>query len=447
MSVFKTPIHPASIQLVEAHRKDISRLTITAGVILFLGMAPAMAWVALAPLASAVVAPAVVKIDLNRRPVQHAEGGIVAEVKVRDGQRVSKGEPLIILGDVGVSADLERLGLRVRAEEATIARLEAEQAGRSSIVFPKTLLEAAQSEQRLQELLSKERSLFSARREALTGQVGLLRSQRGKVEQELAALDSQVSEASRSLGHQREELQNNRWLLRDGFISGARVSQNEASVADYGVKLAERRSELARAEQRRIDIDLRIRSLESDYRQQASDQLKVTAQRLSELREELRKPADAAARQVIVAPADGEVMDLKFTSVGSVIAPRETIADIVPSAPKLLVEAQLRPEDIEQVRRGQPADVRFTAFNPRTTPSVAGQVSYVSADRLIDETTRQPYYLAQIEIDPESMARAGSLVLQAGMPAEVYLLGRERTTLEYLAQPVTDVLRRSVRER
>ncbi len=213
------------------------------------------------------------------------------------------------------------------------------------------------------------------------------------------------------------------------------------------MKLAERRSELARAEQRRIDIDLRIRSLESDYRQQASDQLKVTAQRLSELREEMRKPADAAARQVIVAPADGEVMDLKFTSVGSVIAPRETIADIVPSAPKLLVEAQLRPEDIEQVRKGQPADVRFTAFNPRTTPSVAGQVSYVSADRLIDETTRQPYYLAQIEIDPESMARAGSLSLQAGMPAEVYLLGRERTTLEYLAQPVTDVLRRSVRER
>jgi membrane fusion protein, epimerase transport system len=447
MSVFKTPIHPASVRLVEAHRKDISRLTITAGVILFLGMAPAMAWVALAPLATAVVAPAVVKIDLNRRPVQHAEGGIIAEVKVRDGQRVSKGEPLIILGDVAVSADLERLGFRARAEEAAIARLEAEQASRASIEFPKALLEAAQGEKRLQELLTKERSLFSARREALTGQVALLRSQRGKVEQELAALQSQVAEAGRSLEHQREELENNRRLLRDGFLSAARVSQNEATVADYGVKLAERRSELARAEQRRIDIDLRIRSLESDYRQQASDQLKIAGQRLSELREELRKPADAAARQVIVAPADGEVMDLKFTSVGSVIAPRETIADIVPSGPKLLVEAQLRPEDIEQVRRGQTADVRFTAFNPRTTPSVSGRVSYVSADRLIDQSTRLPYYLAQIEIDPDSLAQAGSLPLQAGMPAEVFLLGRERTTLEYLAQPVTDVLRRSIRER
>jgi HlyD family type I secretion membrane fusion protein len=447
VSVLDTSVDAASRCLIDAHLRDGARLSRAAAFVLMLGVAPMVGWLALAPLSSAVVAGGVVKIDLNRRPVQHAEGGIVAEVRVRNGQHVRQGDPLVVLGDVAVSADADRLGYRVRADEATVARLEAEQRGRASVEFPAAVLRAAQEDPRVQELLTKERGLFAAKRDALLGQIVLLREQRDKVTQELQALRMQVSEAARSLRHQEEELAANRKLLGDGYISAARITQIEASVADYGVKHAEKRSDVARAEQRRVEIDIKIRVLESDYRQQASDQLKVAAQRLAEVREELRKPTDAVARQVIVAPSDGEVMDLKFTSAGSVIAPRETIADIVPALPKLVVEAQLRPEDIEQVRQGQSADVRFTAFNPRTTPPIEGRVAYVSADRLIEPTTRLPYYVAQIEVDAETLEKAGSLKLQAGMPAEVFIRGRDRTALQYLLEPISDVLRRSGRER
>jgi HlyD family secretion protein len=412
-----------------------------------LGIAPAGAWLALAPLASAVIAPAVVKVDLNRRPVQHAEGGIVRAVLVRDGQRVAAGEPLIVLGDVSVDADLNRLGYRVNAEAASMARLESEQAASTVLKFAPDLLAAARADPRLDEQIGKERALFAARRNALTGQAVLLREQRDRVAQEIGALRSQVAQASQSIGHQNSELETNRHLFEDGFISAARIAQLQASVSDYAVKVEERRSELARAEQRKVEIDLKLLSLDSEYRQQASDQLKVTGSRLSEIQQELRKARDAAARQVIAAPAAGEVIGLKVAVPGSVIAPRETIAEIVPDNPRLVVEARLRTEDIDRVRRDQPAEIRFTAFKARSTPMVTGKVVYISGDRLAERDSNSAFYVALIEVDARSLQEAGPLRLVAGMPAEAYLMGDERTPLRYLMEPVTQVLQRAARER
>jgi HlyD family secretion protein len=415
--------------------------------VLVAGALPVVAWMTFAPLSSAVVAQAYVKVDLNRRPVQHAEGGIVREVLVRDGQHVQQGEPLLVLGDVSVDADKNRLNYRVKIERASLARLEAEQAMAPAIVFPPDVAESAKSDSRLAEQMAKERSLFDARRDALVGQVRLLRAQRDKVADEIRALHAQVAQASESIGFQKVDLETNRKLLNDGFISATRIAQLEGVVADYGVKLEERRSELARAQQRTVDADLRIRSLESEYRQQASDQLKVTAARLSEIEQEQRKSMDASARQVITAPASGEVIDLKYSAPGSVIAPRETIADIVPGDTRLVTEARIRTEDISRVHKGQLADVRFTAFKYRTTQLVHGKVTYISADRLLDRANGTPYYSVLVEADAESLRMAGDLKLQAGMPAEVYIQGEERTPLQYLVEPVTQVLRRAARER
>ncbi len=411
------------------------------------GLLPVAAWLAFAPLASAVVAPAFVKVDLNRRPVQHAEGGLVREVLVRDGQHVRQGEPLLVLGDVSVDADKNRLNFRVKAERASLARLDAEHSTAQAIAFPPDVVEAAKTDPRLAELMFKERALFDARRDALVGQIALLRSQREKVSQEITALRAQIAQAVESMKFQTAEVETNRSLLKDGFISATRVSQLEGTRADYGVKVEERRSELARAEQRIIDTDLRVRSLESDYRQQASDQLKVTSARLSEIEQELRKSNDASSRQVIVAPANGTVIDLKYSTPGSVIPPRETVADIVPDDTRLVTEARIRPEDVNRVQPGQPAEIRFTAFKYRTTLLVRGTVVYISADRLVDRATNTPYYSVLVEADPSSLKTAGELKLQAGMPAEVYINGEQRTPLQYLVEPVTQVLRRAARER
>jgi membrane fusion protein, epimerase transport system len=415
--------------------------------VLLLGLAPLVAWMALAPLASAVVAPGVVKVDLNRRPVMHAEGGIVREVRVRIGQRVAEGETMFVLGDVAVNADMQRWDSRVHSERASLARLEAEQTGAAAVAFPADVLEAARTDAGLTELLSKERSLFEARRGALTSQVALLRSQQVKVNQETKALHAQIERAGEALKLQGQELSANQGLLKEGFISSARVTQIEAQMADYGVKLEERRGELARSEQKLVDTSLRIKGMENEYRQQASDQLKVTQARLAEIQQEQRKTGDAAKRQVITAPASGEVMDLKVTAPGAVIPPRETIAEIVPDNQQLIIEALVRPEDINRVQRGQAAQMRFTAFAYRSTKLVDGKVKYISGDRMVDRQSNSAFYVAHIEAEASKLKEAGDLKLLAGMPVEVYIEGDKRTVFQYLMEPLTQVVQRAGRER
>ena len=424
-----------------------TRLTRGGWWIIIGAIVPVGAWMALAPLSMAVVAPAFVKVDLNRRPVQHLEGGIVRTVLVRDGQFVNAGDPILILGDVGVDADRNRLAYRVNVERAALARLDAEQRLAKTVVFPPDLLAAARQDDRVKQGLEKETALFEARRNSLGSEVALMKMQRERVEQEMVALRAQIGHAENSHASQAQALEAQRRLLKGGFIALTRIVQLEAGLSDYAVKLEERRSELARAQQRMGDIDLKIKSIENEYARNASDQLKVTAAQLAEIEQERRKSDDAAARQVVPAPASGEVMDLKFTSPGAVVRAGEPIADIVPSDAKLMIEAQIRPEEINNVQRDQPARIKFTAFKYRNTSMVTGKVTYVSADRLIDRTSNLPYYSVMILADVASVQDAGSeLKLQAGMPAEVYIDGSTQTPLQYLTAPITATMRKAARQ-
>jgi epimerase transport system membrane fusion protein len=407
---------------------------------------PIALWMGLAPLSMAVVAPAVVKVDLNRRPVQHLEGGTVREVLVRDGQHVKAGDAVLVLGDVRVDADRNRLDYRVQVERASMVRLEAEQSVANTLGFPEDLLAAARQDKRVDTALLKEAALFRAQRHSLDSGTVLMRTQRERVEQEMAAVRAQIAQAERSLELQRSDLEANRELVQQGFMSASRISQLEAVVMDYSAKLEERRTEYARAHQRLSEIDLKIQSARNDYVKSASDQLKVAAQRLTEIEQEQRKSADAATRQVVVAPAAGEIMDLKFTSPGAVVRPGDPIADIVPSDTQLMVEARIRPEDIANVHLGQAARVKFSALKYRNSMMVQGKVTYVSGDRLQDRQSGEGYYTAMILASADALASIGDFRLQAGMPAEVYIQGTTQTAIEYLAEPVVTTLRRARRQ-
>jgi HlyD family secretion protein len=407
---------------------------------------PIAAWVSFAPLSMAVVAPAEVRVDLNRRPVQHLEGGIVQEVLVRNGQKVEAGEPLLRFGSVGIDADRNRLDYRVHIERASLARLEAEQTMAAEMRLPRDLRAAAAADPRVAKAIDKEQTLFQARRGSLDSEIALLQLQRERVEQEIVALAAQIERAQNSLQLQQDYLSTNLNLVKDGFISPTRVGQIEATVADYGAKIEAQRSELARGKQRLGDIDLKVTGMRNQYMQQASDQIKVTAARLTEIEQEQRKSEDAATRQVVVAPAAGEVIDLRFTSPGAVVGPGEAIAEIVPSDARLMVEARIRPEDINHVYRDQTARIKFTAFKFRNAMMVTGIVTYVSADRLLDRATQQPYYSVTILADEASLRSIEDLRLQAGMPAEVYLDGSEQTALQYLLDPITSTFRRAGRQ-
>ena len=402
-------------------------------------------WVWLAPISGAVIGPGFVKVDMNRKTVQHQEGGIVSEILVRDGSKVKAGQTLIVLKDVRVDAGNEAVRTQLDAELAKAARLSAE-VTYQNIDFPAELLER-RSDTRVAELLKHESTVFRVRREALANQISLLQSQAREARDEIKARSGQLKADDEAIKLQRQELAANASLANQGFVSKTRLLTLQREVAQYESRRAEGAAEMARAQQKVSDLELRAETLRSSFAQEASNELRQTTTAIFELRDRLRPAQDAEKRQRITAPITGEVVDLRVTSVGAVIAPREPILDIVPENADLLVEARVRPEDVTFVHVDAHADVRLTAFRQRITPTVNGTVTYISADRLVDKDNKNaPYYMVHVRVSPDSLKRAGDLQLQAGMPAEVFIQTTPRNALQYLVDPILAFLQRSLRE-
>ena len=421
---------------------ELKRLVGAGLFIIVAGLAGLGGWTALAPLAGAIVAPAFVKVDLNRKVVQHAEGGIVREIRVRDGDRVKQGETLIVLDDVKVDATLDLLSIQLIAERAKTARLGAEAAYAPKIPFPADILKR-EGEARVAEILERERALFHSRRGSLDNQVAALRSQIRETQSETAALLEQIAAEDRAIALQKEELRANEELLKQNFVQKTRVLTLQRAVAEYEVKHGEHRADLARSRQKATELELRIVTAQNTYKQTAVDELKDATAHIFDLEDRLRPSRDAAERQHVIAPISGEVVGLRVFTAGAVVGPRDVLLEIVPADKTLIVEARIRPEDINNVHVGSDAEIRLTAYKQRTTPLVAGRISYVSGDRLVDTEKNAAYYVAQIQVPP---ANLGELKMQAGMPAEVFIRTDVRTVFDYLFAPVTSYLRRAMRE-
>jgi HlyD family type I secretion membrane fusion protein len=421
---------------------EFKRLVLSGVLIIVAGASGLGAWGALAPLTGAVVAPGVVKVDLNRKVVQHQEGGIVREIHVRDGDHVTAGQELIRLDDVSVDAQLDLLRTQRDAERAKAARLEAERAYAEKPSFPRDLVRR-KSDPKIEELLAKEAGLFRARREALDTQIAVLHRQIGETSAEEKALAVQLEAEERALKLQKDELAANQRLLEQGYVQKTRILTLQRAVAEYEANYGQHQAQASQARQRATELELRILSLRNQYTQTAADELKDTTARLFDLEEKIRPSKDAADRQRITAPIAGEIVNLRVFTAGSVIGPRDVLMEVVPSVQNLIVEAHIRPEDINHVQKGSPAEIRLTAYKQRTTPLVNGVVSYVSGDRLVDEQNKAAYYTVHIEVDRKSL---GDLTMTAGMPAEVYVRTDRRTVFDYLFAPVTQYLRRAMRE-
>jgi HlyD family type I secretion membrane fusion protein len=428
---------------------DMRRIVRAGLVVAGTGAVALGAWASLAPLAGAVIAPGFVKVDMNRKVVQHQEGGIVRELKVRDGDRVARGQPLLVLEDLRVDAAVELLRQQLDAERAKAARLDSERGLAPKVAFPADL-ERRRGEAKLAEQLEREAALFRARRDALESQIAVLRKQIGETHEEARALGDQIVAGEKAIRLQKEELALNEKLLKENFVQKTRLMTLERAVAEYEARLGEHRAELAKARQRASELELRILALRNGYVQAATDELKEATARVFDLQERMRPSQDAAERQVIRAPAAGEVVGLRVFSAGAVVAPRDVLLEVVPEEKSLVIEARIRPEDINYVKPGSVADVRLTAYKQRTTPLVEGTVIYVSADRLVEAAApgapAQAYYAAHIDVPAAALAAAGNLRMQAGMPAEVFIRTDRRSALDYMLAPVTAYLRRGMRE-
>ncbi len=428
------------IYAIEARRLIRAGLAVIVALVLGIGI-----WMVVTPLSGAAIAPGAVKVDMNRKTLQHQEGGIIKEILVRDGSHVEAGQTLLVINDVRVDANYDLLITQLDSEMAKASRLFAESTLESPVSYAKELL-SRDEESRVKELMRRENAVFGTRRQMLDAQIKLLKEQIQEAQREAAGLGEQVEAEKRAIQWQQEELRANQQLAEKGFMSNTRLLALQRGVAEYEARVGEHRAALAQARQRSGDFELRIASLRNNYMKEAADELKEATAKTYDLRERLRPSLDASQRQKVIAPVSGEVVDLRVTTVGAVVGPREPLLDIVPVNPELIVEARVRPEDITYVKIGGDADVRLSAFKQRITPTVTGKVIYVSADSLTDNKTGATYYLTHVKLTAESLKEAGDLKLQAGMPAEVFVKTPARTPLQYLLDPLTGFLQRSFRE-
>lgn len=403
------------------------------------------AWAALAPLAGAVIGTGVIKVDLNRKTVQHLEGGIVKEILVRDGDQVSAGQTLIIVADERVDASVDVLQGQLDAEMAKAARLAAERDGLEQLRFPQEL-SGRLHDPKVAELIRTETSYFETRRRALEEQVSLLQTQIVESRREIESLRMRAEAERKGTELLEEEIAANEALEKQQYVQKVHILGLKRGIEDYKARRGEHLADMARAEQKIAELELRIASARDKYLQDAAQGLTTAQARIFDLQERLRPSKDAQRRQHIVAPISGTVVDMKVFTVGGVIRPGEALMDIVPANNLLIVEARIPVDAIDDVHVGQEADVRLSAYKRRSTPLVAGRVTYVSADRMSDPERNDSYYLTHVTVDRDALAEAGDLSLYPGMPAEVYIRTGERTALDYMLTPLTATLRRSLRE-
>jgi membrane fusion protein, epimerase transport system len=424
---------------------DPHKVAIAGAIVLATACGGFAAWGVLAPLSGAVIANGMITVDSNRKVVQHLEGGIVKEIRVRDGDRVAEGQTLIVLQDASVSASVDVLKMQLYGELAKAARVKAERDDRSSIEFPSELT-ARSTSPKVAEILHSEMHLFEVRRKSLDEQIRSLHGQIEEARKEVAGVTDQIESEMRAVDFLKEELAANEGLYNDKFISKARILTLKRELAQTEALRSEHVADVAKAKQKISELELRVLNLRVNRVQTAADDLETTTRKIVDLQDRIRPSQDAMQRQNVVAPVAGEVVNLKVHTIGGTLGPREPLLDIVPANNLLIVEARVGIDDIDEVHADMPADIRLTPYSQRSTPLFRGTVTYVSADRLTDEATHTPYYLAHVTVDPESLKSAQHVHLHPGMPAEVFIRTRDRTALEYLLEPMTNTLRRAARE-
>jgi len=408
----------------------------------FLGLG---GWAAFAPLNSAAVAPAVVKVEGNRKSVQHLEGGIVKELRVREGDKVATEQTLILLDDTQARAAVDVYSKQYDELTAQEARLIAERDGAAAVQFPQALI-ARRAEPDVAAIIAGQTNLFKSRRTTLTGTVDVLRKKISQTQEQIVGLEGQAAAYKRQLQSTHNENNGLRDLFKKGYVPRQRMLELERSEAALEGQIAEVSSNILRARQSIEEVNVQIVQAQSDRLAQVANDLRDVQVKLLEIGPKVSSAKETLRRTEIRSPYAGVVVGLTAFSVGGVISPGEKIMDVVPEKGGLIVEATVAPEDVKDLHVGMRAEVHLTAYKQRTVPIIHGKVLQVSADRLTDTKTGAGYYLAQIKVDEQELAELKDVRLAPGMPALVMIPTGERSALDYLLRPLTDSLRKSFRE-
>jgi HlyD family secretion protein len=403
------------------------------------------AWSALAPLESAAHATGVVAVESSRKTVQHLEGGIIGAILVHDGDRVVAGQPLLRLDDTKARTALIALQGQLWDAWAREARLIAERDGANRPTYPPQLLARAE-EPAVGLVLAGQSKIFQTRRSLQQSKSDLIRQRIAQTNEEIGGLRAQEAADRRRIALINEEISGLKQLVDKGLERKPRLLELERNLAEIEGKRGDAMAQIARAQQNIVESEVSILNQENDKQNEVAEQLRDTQKKIHELAEQIQAAADVLSRIEVKAPEDGIVTDLRVHTPGGVVTAGEALLDLVPPKDTLIIEAQVRPEDINLVRPGLEAMVRLTPYKQRRTPPIAAKVDYISADRIVDKRSNQPYYSAKIRIDEKKLKAILGVEMIPGMPAEVAIKTGESTVAMYALSPVLDSFRRAFSE-
>jgi HlyD family secretion protein len=405
-------------------------------------------WAATSELTGAVIGQGVLVVDSSVKKVQHPTGGVVGELRVREGDRVKAGDILVRLDETQTLANATIITKSFDELLARQARLEAERDNADQIVFPKLLLERARdTDSEAARAIAAERSLFDLRRQARGGQKAQLKERSAQLQEEIKGYIGQAEAKQKEVDFIHQELEGVRTLWQKNLVPMNRLTALERDTARLEGERSQLSGMIAQAKGKIAEIGLQVIQVDQDLRTEVGKDLIEARSKISETAERKTAAVDQLNRIDIRAPQSGRVHQLTVHTVGGVISPGEQIMLIVPDADALAVEVKIAPRDVDQVYVGQTASMRFAAFDQKTTPEIQGEVSMVSADLTQDQRTGTSYYTVRVLLKPEELARLRNAKLVAGMPVDVFIKTPGRTALSYLIKPLRDQAERAFKER
>jgi HlyD family secretion protein len=422
------------------------RHVVAAAVVILVLVAGVGGWGATAVISGAVVASGSLVVDSNVKKVQHPTGGIVGELRVRDGDRVHAGDIVVRLDETVTRANLAIVTKGLDELMARKARLESERDDWDTIIFPAQLVAGASDPDRAA-AMDSERKLFNLRKTARSGQKAQLQERVAQLGEEITGLTAQQNSKSKEIALLERELTGVRDLWKQNLIQLSRLTALEREAARLDGERGQLIASAAQAKGKIAETALQILQIDQDLASEVAKELREVDGKIGEFVERKVTAEDQLKRIDIRAPQDGSVFQLAIHTVGGVITAGDPIMLIVPEADNLSVEVKVNPQDIDQLQLNQKAILRFSAFNARTTPEIDGVVTRISADTSTDQRTGQSYYTVRIAMPAQQLERLGDVKLLPGMPVEAFVQTGDRTMLSYLMKPLHDQFVRAFREK
>ena len=403
-------------------------------------------WSTFAPLESAAIAVGVVEAESSRKTVQHLEGGIIREILVADGDVVRAGQTLVRLDGTRADVELQSLRGQLWDAEAREGRLQSEQHGDKRVLFSTELQKAATGDPSAAAVMMSQQSIFETRRQVHQSQLAVIREKKLQIEKEIEGLKVQETAAGKRADIVRQEVATVEFLVNKGLERRPRLLNLEREMADIDGRRGETAAQISRAEQVINESETALLKVENDRQNEIAQSLREAQNQIFQLRERVQAADDQLSRTEVKAPEDGVVTDLRIHTPGGVIGAGAPLMDLVPRQDRLIVTARVRPEDIDVVHLGLSADVHLLPYNQRRVPRLKGEVIHVSADRLVDKRTDQPYYAAKIRVENQRLAELHGIRIIPGMPAQVFIKTGRSTVALYALRPLLDSFTNAFRE-